>query len=69
MQHVVIPVAQWCVLGYWRELLVSVMDGERVGRIMDVVDGFGIRDDEFFHGLLAGRDGRDHTIIGNDIRE
>lgn len=45
------------------------MDGERVGRIMDVVDGFGIRDDGFFHGLLAGRDGRDHTIIGNDIRE
>lgn len=52
-------------MGYWRELLVSVMDGERVGRIMGVVDGFGIRDDEFFHGLLAGRD----DVDGDDIRD
>ena len=52
-------------MGYWREVLVSVMAGERVGRIMGVVDGFGIHDDEFFHGVLAGRD----DVDGDDIRE
>ena len=52
-------------MGYWRELSVSVMAGDRVGCIMGVVDGFGIHDDEFFHGVLAGRD----DVDGDDIRE